>query len=226
MRYLVALVVGLLAIPSLAFAATALSDDTPGSAGSTTTTTTAIAAEDLIRACGVEGRYLVELEVAGTIDEIQLAALTALRPICEQASLPLPPAPTGQGGAIVETVPVAGTSLPGPAPQPAADTTTTTVVEEEYRQEALMARAAAVAAIEKAIATDGNPDEINEAIGLVEAGDVAYGAGDYDAAEERYDQAEDSALDAGSDRGRYHEDEDDEHDDDEDDYDDDDEDDD
>jgi hypothetical protein len=137
-KYGLAIMAGLLAIPGLAFAAnTALTTSAePVEAAPTTeatpapTTTTmwataaAYTAEDLARACGDEGMYLVELEAAGAADALQLAALNAIRPICADADLPLPPAPVPpEVEPIVETVRVYQT-IPVPGPTiPVPDTT-------------------------------------------------------------------------------------------------------
>jgi hypothetical protein len=135
-KYGLAIMAGLLAIPGLAFAAnTALTTSAePEEAAPTTeaapapsTTTTmwataaAYTAEDLIRACGDEGMYLVELEAAGAADALQLAALNAIRPICADAGLSLPPAPVPpevepivETVRVYQTIPVPGPTIPVP----------------------------------------------------------------------------------------------------------------
>lgn len=232
-KYVLALVAGMLTIPGLAFATNgALSnsdpDETTEVLGTLVTDAgendlAAISAEDLVRACGVEGHYLVDLEAAGAIDDIQQAALNALRPICEEAGLPLPAAPIVEGETVVETVTVIGTA-PGPVAGASSSTTSsstsTTVLgtyEDDDAAEALEARAKAVTAIETAIEANGRAEKINEAIASVERGDAAYAAGDYDEAEEFYEEAEHKAIEAqlGHDHDEYDDhDEDDHHDDD------------
>lgn len=226
-RYVVALVVGLLAIPGLALATnSALSSDEPQDSaevlGIAATSTTAISAEDLVRACGVEGRYLVDLEGAAAIDDIQQAALNALRPICDDAGLPLPAAPIVEGETIVETVTVVR-AVPGSAPTPSttSPTTSTSLAEavdaDNDASEVLAVRARALAAIDTAIAFGGNVEKINEAIALIGRGDTAYGSGDYDQANELFQAAEHRATEAQHEL-QVHEDdghEDDEHEDDE-----------
>lgn len=137
MKYVLALVVGLLAIPGMAFAANEMlgSDESAGAPESAPVvlevpTTTTVAAEsftadDLVRACGVEGHYLVELEAASAADSIQLAALSALRPICDEVGLPLPPAPIPEEvDPIVETVTVVRrVAIPAAQALPAPPTT-------------------------------------------------------------------------------------------------------
>jgi hypothetical protein len=111
-KALVGLFGGVLAIPALALASTAVFGPTgteAEAAGATTetgvatvtaapaatTTTVTATAGDLRRACGRDGRALVEAEAAGTIDAVEQAALDALRPICADEGTPLaePPAP-------------------------------------------------------------------------------------------------------------------------------------
>jgi tetratricopeptide (TPR) repeat protein len=226
-RYVLALVVGLLAIPGLAFATSSvISADEPGEStgaiGSVATSTTAgsISAEDIVRGCGVEGYYLVELEAAAAIDEVQQAALNALRPICEEAGLPLPAAPIVEGETIVETVTVVRT-VPGSAAAATKtpSTTTSTLGDAEGdASEAMLARERALAAIEQSIESGGNVEKINQAIALVDRGDAAYEAADYDQATELFKEAERTAIEAGLDVNDDHEDdehEDDEHEDDE-----------
>lgn len=56
---------------------------------------------DLTNACGPSGTRLVEAETNGTITDIQLAALTALRDICRAQGLPLPPGIEPPNGAAL-----------------------------------------------------------------------------------------------------------------------------
>lgn len=67
--------------------------------------------DDIRTACGTSGMELVALEERGETTEIQQAALDALRDVCEQEGLPLPPAPTPQP--IIETVTVEPRPVPG-----------------------------------------------------------------------------------------------------------------
>ena len=104
---------GVLAIPALALASSALfastdpeaeaADDQaagtapaevvaqPAPSGPIVTAT----AHDLRRACGRDGQALVDAEAAGTIGAVEQAALDALRPICNAEGRPLaePPVP-------------------------------------------------------------------------------------------------------------------------------------
>jgi hypothetical protein len=98
---------GVLAIPALALASSALFGSTEPSATAADTavetvarqgqapTTTAVtaSARDLRRACGRDGRTLVEAEADGTISAVEQAALDALRPICAAEDRPLAPPP-------------------------------------------------------------------------------------------------------------------------------------
>jgi hypothetical protein len=69
---------------------------------------------DIEQACGPAGIALVDAETNGTITEIQQAALTALRDICDSQGLPLPPtvAPSNGSGLVVQN------SNPTPTPVP------------------------------------------------------------------------------------------------------------
>ena len=104
---------GVLAIPALALASSALfaSTDPEAEAADDQATGTASAevaaqqapssatvtatARDVRRACGRDGQALVDAEAAGTIGAVEQAALDALRPICAAEGRPLaePPAP-------------------------------------------------------------------------------------------------------------------------------------
>lgn len=218
-RYVLAIAAGVLAIPGLALASNAALSSAPDD---TTTTTTigvdqaALEAQDLLRACGAEGRYLVDLEATGMIDAVQQAALDALRPICEEVSLPLPVSP-------VATVPAAISAAPA-SPGTGTPSAATTSADPDFAA-ALAARERAIEAIERATDAGGDVDMINSAIDRVSAGDIAYDLGDYDDAEEQYVIAEGLALtaEATPQQTAYHDDdedddhEDDDHDEDEDD---------
>lgn len=67
------------------------------------TSTTHAVSSDLRSACGPAGLALVELEIAGKIDSFQQAALDALRPICSDAGIPLPPAEETAPAQVVVT---------------------------------------------------------------------------------------------------------------------------
>ena len=114
-RYTASLAAGLLAVPLLALSANALLSPEEDDDYYEDTTTTAVVQtiapvttesratylEDVIRACGVEADYLMELETGGFISPEQKAALDALREVCDQEGLPLAgPAP---GDPIVQT---------------------------------------------------------------------------------------------------------------------------
>ena len=53
-------------------------------------------AQDLLVACGPIASEMIELEKAGSLTQLQSAALDALRPICSQEGLPLPEDPGSQ----------------------------------------------------------------------------------------------------------------------------------
>jgi hypothetical protein len=102
---------GVLAIPALALASSALfaSTDPEAEAADDQAAGTASAevaaqpvpvgviatARDLRRACGSDGQALADAEAAGTIGAVEQAALDALRPICDAEGRPLagPPSP-------------------------------------------------------------------------------------------------------------------------------------
>ena len=104
---------GVLAIPALALASSALFASTDPEAAAAdgeasdaapaevvaqpapSSTTVTATARDLRRACGRDGQDLVDAEADGTIGDVEQAALDALRPICIAEGRPLaePPAP-------------------------------------------------------------------------------------------------------------------------------------
>lgn len=133
--FTISMILGLLLIPLSAVAAIALVDrsapDIDASASAVaepisvvtpavvaTTVAGSYTNADLALACGDDGWALVEKEAGGTINDLEQAALDALRPICEGAGMPLagPPAPAP----IVRTVRVA---KPAPAPASVTDNT-------------------------------------------------------------------------------------------------------
>jgi hypothetical protein len=80
----------------------------------TTAVTTNPVVSDIEEACGTAGVALVNAEAGGTITDVQQAALTALRDICELQGIPLPPAapPSDGAGLVVQN------SNPDPSPAP------------------------------------------------------------------------------------------------------------
>lgn len=129
------IIVGTLLVPLTALAAIWLTDpdqgteDTsaPSTAASVATATTqpttaatnAIAA-DLSTACGPEGMQLVSVEESESITDVQQAALDALREVCEQQGIPLPPKPAAKP--MVQTVVVPATTAASPSPGSAPTT--------------------------------------------------------------------------------------------------------
>jgi hypothetical protein len=138
------MILGTLLVPVSAIAAIWLSD--PGQvaeAETPTTTTTTVATTsqpapafnnvgateaDLRAACGYVGMTLVDAERNGTISDVQQAALDALRDICDEQGLSLPPPPTPE--TVVKTVVVPDdssdsatttTTSPSTAPAPTVD---------------------------------------------------------------------------------------------------------
>ncbi len=105
-------IIGTLLVPLSAVAAYALTAPTPEPeipVASVSTPSTALAVtnpatgSDIAEACGPAGIALVEAEANGTITDVQQAALTALRDICDAQGLPLPSAvePTNGSGLLV-----------------------------------------------------------------------------------------------------------------------------
>jgi hypothetical protein len=92
---LVSVAIGALLVPLSAFGASSLlsaltEEPTPPSVNSTTTTVGATPTADLGVACGEEGMQLIAAEAAGSITDVQQAALDALRDICAAGGMPLP----------------------------------------------------------------------------------------------------------------------------------------
>lgn len=138
-------IVGTLLVPLTALAAIwltgpdggaepATDTTTPISATTVTTQTAGTAPVDITAeieaACGPEGKQLVSLEESGAITDIQQAALDALRGVCEQQGMPLPPKPAVDP--VVETVLVPAEASAGSVPD---STTTTFHDEDEYEDE-------------------------------------------------------------------------------------------
>ena len=128
--FLVALAISLVSMPALAVVAAGLlggeaqaGDVPPATAAAVvdagrvpvSTAGEAAAAPDLEVACTVEGADLVAGEVAGRLNDLQQAALDALRPICESARLSLAAAPAAAiaAAATVASPPPAPGVLPG-----------------------------------------------------------------------------------------------------------------
>ena len=99
-----ALVVGLLSGPAIALGISGFTGDaaeasalaTPAAvavsaeaATTTSSSTSTTAADDLATACTIDGPGLVASETDGTINDVEQAALDALRDICAEAGLPL-----------------------------------------------------------------------------------------------------------------------------------------
>jgi hypothetical protein len=124
-------ILGTLLVPLSAYAASALFDagDVAESAitaesspsGATAVTGPPTVAADLGKACGEAGLAMVATESAGTISELQQAALDALRGICAEQGIPLP-AP--------EPEPVV-TSVTQPPPSPPASASEPVVVASD-----------------------------------------------------------------------------------------------
>jgi len=135
-NFLIALLIGALAVPLLALAANGLIEgngsqdqaDEPEVASLSPFLSESIEkvvdtdkqveepTEDyLAAACGSDGLALVDKETDGSIDAIEQAALDALRPICDEAGLALPAAPevapVVQRVVVVEQVPAPATSV-------------------------------------------------------------------------------------------------------------------
>ena len=132
-NYFIAMLIGALAIPLLALAANGLIEGN-GSEDQTEASVTAApllflsepiekvidaAAPDedhVAAACGPDGQVLIERELDGSIDPIEQAALDALRPICDEAGLAIPdaptPAPVVQQVVVVEQITPASVSAP------------------------------------------------------------------------------------------------------------------
>lgn len=101
------IVVGILLVPLSAVAAIWLTN--PGQPAETSPLTSAVVTnpstthptnattvditDDLNAACGVDGMQLISLEESQAITDVQQAALDALREVCEQQGIPLPPKP-------------------------------------------------------------------------------------------------------------------------------------
>lgn len=90
-------------------------------------------AADLQAACGPEGMQLVSLEDSHTITDIQQAALDALREVCLQQGIALPPKPSPEP--VVQTVVVPATATAGPAPSTTAPTYDDDHDDDEHEDE-------------------------------------------------------------------------------------------
>lgn len=122
-RFATSFLVGLLALPLAAAAATALvaSNDVEVAEPAPSAVVPAVTAPatlpeqlelakasdpaaDLDRACGAAGLDLVEREALGELSELEQAALTALRSVCEAEGTPLPGPPAPEP--VIRTVSV------------------------------------------------------------------------------------------------------------------------
>jgi hypothetical protein len=101
-------------IPTPSVDLTSVSTATPQS----TTAETRDIAADLEAACGPEGLQLVSLEDSRTITDVQQAALDALREVCLQQGIPLPPKPSPEPIVQTVVVPAAATASPVPSSTP------------------------------------------------------------------------------------------------------------
>jgi len=140
----VSIIVGTLLVPLSTVAALSLmkadASESAQSTGTTTVDTQQVAqivfsdqnatAEDLAAACGPAGLQLVAAEEAGTISDVQQAALDALRGICEDLGTPLPGKPAPDP--ITKTVVVKnGQSASSQTIDDSATTSSTTEVVQE-----------------------------------------------------------------------------------------------
>lgn len=138
------IIVGTLLVPLTALAAIWLTDPdqgtdvtsapTPAAPITTvtrqpTTAATIDIAADLETACGPEGTQLVSLEASESITDVQQAALDALREVCEQHGIPLPPKAVADP--IVRTVVVPAATAASPSP----GSTPTTSDDEDHQFE-------------------------------------------------------------------------------------------
>ncbi len=134
-NFLIALLIGALAVPLLALAANGLIEGNGSQDQADESEVASLSpllsesiekvvdtekvdepTEDyLAAACGSDGLALVDKEADGSIDAIEQAALDALRPICDEAGLTLPEAPqvapVVQKVVVVEQVPAPATSV-------------------------------------------------------------------------------------------------------------------
>jgi hypothetical protein len=120
------IIVGTLLVPLTAVAAIWLTDPARGEQtaspatkaipASTVTAQSTSAAIDMTAAlqtaCGPEGMQLISLEESGTITDVQQAALDALRGVCEQQGMPLPP--KAELDPVVQTIVVPAMAVASP----------------------------------------------------------------------------------------------------------------
>jgi hypothetical protein len=203
--------IGLLLVPASALAANALVKSTPaaetaagptagqflklnaavtdpGPAADAPSGAAALSPADVALACGSEGLALVDKESAGTISELETAALEALRDVCARAGMGLPaataPAPVG------ETLTLAAGGA--------------AAVDAQF-DAFVAAYSAAEASINNAIAANGDPGLINQAIDILAGAQQAAQQGDYVTGMDRAAaaaQTADQALVAGASRQR------------------------
>jgi hypothetical protein len=115
---------------------------------------------DVALACGSEGLALVDKESAGTISELEKAALDALRDVCDRAGMALPAAAAPVGETL--TLAAGGAAA----------------VDAQY-DAFVAAYTAAEASINAAIAGNGDPGLINQAIDILATAQQAAQQGDY-----------------------------------------------
>lgn len=182
---------------------------------------------DIWTACVPDAAALIEKETAGTITPVEDAALDALREICAVEGMPLdgPPAPppisrtvyVNGPAPVAAAAPVLAVAATDEPPTDttsttadtttstvvaAADTTTTTIAGQPPAgsTQFLAARADAMAAIDAAVAANGEGDKIEEARRQLAEADSKAAQGDYWGALEKAQEAEENASEAISER--------------------------
>lgn len=182
---------------------------------------------DIWTACVPDAAALIEKETAGTITPVEDAALDALREICAEEGMPLdgPPAPppisrtvyVNGPAPVASAAPVVAVASTDEPPTDttsttaetttstvvaAADTTTTTVAGQPPAgsTQFLAARADALAAIDAAVAANGEGDKIEEARRQLAEADSKAAQGDYWGAVEKAQEAGKNAKEAISER--------------------------
>lgn len=137
----ISMIIGLLVVPLTAAAVIWLTGSSEEAEAATATTSPPSDADatlettvvqdvnaDLQVACGAEGMQLVSLEEQGTINDVQQAALDALRGLCEQEGLALPAPPVEEP--VVQTV-VQSVAPAAAAPPPTTAGTLPDTVEHD-----------------------------------------------------------------------------------------------
>lgn len=183
---------------------------------------------DIWTACVPDAAGLIEKETAGTITPVEDAALDALRAICAEEGIPLdgppPPPPVsrtvyvnGPSAAPAPAAPPATVAVSTDTTEPPTDSTTATSTtlppvgttptttaattaaagETQY----LDARAAALSAIDEAVAANGKADKISEARQQLAEAESKAANTDYWGALEKALEAERNAQEAISEAG-------------------------